>query len=206
MAAKYYPANWKWMVFFMPGCARIPDFSWRFAMLMAMVLGACSNANEINQFEIIHVDRQWSNGWLRLTLDQRLTMSNEARNALEHGVPLTVATEISLRNTLQQTRVMGETNAYEIRYLALSNHFQLSMPDQSVKTFPRLRHVLAELSRASFLFKTGALPAGSYELRVRTHLDRTTLPPPMRLPVLLSGEWRHDSNWTSWPVQVDSGT
>jgi len=189
----------------MPGCARIPDFSWRFAMLMAVILGACSNANEISRFEIIDVDTQWSNGWLKLTLNQRLSLSNEARKALEHGVPLTVAMEISLRNILQQTRVKGETNTYEIRYLALSNHYQLSMPDQSVKTFPRLRHVLAELSRVGFLLQTGALPAGGYELQVRTRLDRSKLPPPMRLPVLLSGEWRHDSNWTSWPVLVNSG-
>ena len=87
----------------------------------------------------------------------------------------------------------------------MSSHFQLSLPDGSVKTFPRLRHVLAELSGMAIAVRTGPLPAGAYELLVRTQLDRRKMPPPMKLPVLMSAEWRHDSNWSSWPLNIDPG-
>jgi hypothetical protein len=36
----------------------------------------------------------------------------------------------------------------------------------------------------------------------RTRLDQQKMPPPMRLPMLFSAEWNHDSDWTTWPVKV----
>ncbi|MCH8228575.1 MAG: DUF4390 domain-containing protein, partial [Proteobacteria bacterium] len=49
-------------------------------------------------------------------------------------------------------------------------------------------------------FSTGDLAEGSYELLARTHLDHKKMPPPMRLPMLFSAQWQHDSDWTVWPV------
>jgi hypothetical protein len=89
----------------------------------------------------------------------------------------------------------------------LSDHFQLAYSDEtSVKTFPRLRHVLAELSTLNLSITTGVLPAGEYELLVRMRLDQGRMPPPMRLPVLLSSKWRHDSSWSSWPLMIEPET
>ena len=112
---------------------------------------------------------------------------------------LTVQMELIIRNTSDQTRVKKNLENYEIRYLPLSDHYQLTLSGGSeVRTFPRLRHVLTDLSTVSLSFSTGVLPAGEYELLARTRLDKRKMPPPMRLPTLFSSKWHHDSDWSAW--------
>ena len=138
--------------------------------------------------------------------EQNLSLSPEAREALVHGVPLTVGVELVLRGARTQTRVKKKTFHYEIRYLPLSEHYQLSGPtESSMQTFPRLRHVLAELGNLQLSLETGALPSGEYELLARSFLDKQKMPPPMRLPVLFSPRWNHESAWTSWPLDIEPG-
>jgi len=173
-------------------------------LVVALALSACSDPAAEGRFELSRVEAKWTNGWMNVTCEQQLSLSNEARNALTHGVPLTVQLELLLRNSGSQTRAGNETYSYEIRYLPMSDHYQLSLSGaDTVRTFPRLRHVLAELSNLNVSFETGVLPAGDYELLARTRLDQQRMPPPMRLPVLLSSKWRHDSSWSSWPLEIE---
>jgi len=180
--------------------------AWVFLLWAALGLAACSDPAADGRFEVSRVDAKWTNGRMDVTCEQRLSLSNEARNALIHGVPLTVELDLLLRHAVSQTRVGSEKSSYEIRYLPMSDHYQLSPEGEATaKTFPRLRHVLAELSRLSVSFETGVLPAGDYELLARTSLNQQNMPPPMRLPVLLSSKWRHDSSWSSWPLEIEPG-
>ena len=194
------------MGFSMPACVKIPETAAVFLLVATLSLAACSDPAADGRFELSRVEAKWTNGWMEVTCEQRLSLSNEARNALIHGVPLTVELELLLRNEVSRTQVGNETSSYEIRYLPMSDHFQLSLSGAStVKTFPRLRHVLSELSRLKVSFETGALPAGDYEVLARMSLDRQKMPPPMRIPVLLSSKWRHDSAWSSWPLEIEPG-
>ena len=188
----------------MPACVKTPETVSVFLLMVALTIVACSDPAADGRFELKRVEAKWTNGWMNVACEQQLSLSNEARNALVHGVPLTVQLELLLRNSGSQTRVGNETYNYEIRYLPLSDHYQLSLLDgATIRTFPRLRHVLAELSSLNVSFETGVLPAGDYELLARTRLDQQRMPPPMRLPVLLSSKWRHDSSWSSWPLEIE---
>ena len=90
--------------------------------------------------------------------------------------------------------------------MPLSERFQLTGPEQEdTRTFPRLRHALADLGRLQLSFETGVLPSGEYELLARSFLDKRKMPPPMRLPVMFSQQWDHESDWTSWPLEVEPG-
>ena len=192
------------MGFSMPACVKTPESSSVLLLVVALALSACSDPAAEGRFELSRVEAKWTNGWMNVTCEQQLSLSNEARNALTHGVPLTVQLELLLRNSGSQTRVGNETYSYEIRYLPMSDHYQLSLSGaDTVRTFPRLRHVLAELSNLNVSFETGVLPAGDYELLARSRLDQQRMPPPMRLPVLLSSKWRHDSSWSSWPLEIE---
>ena len=192
------------MDFSMPACVKTPEPLLVLLLVVALTLSACSDPAADGRFELSRVEATWTNGWMNVTCEQQLALSNEARNALIHGVPLTVQLELLLRNSGSQTRVGNETYNYEIRYLPLSDYYQLALPGaDTVRTFPRLRHVLAELSSINVSFETGVLPAGNYELLARTRLDQQRMPPPMRLPVLLSSKWRHDSSWSSWPLEIE---
>lgn len=189
----------------MPACAKSHEPSLA-ALLLALILAACGPADHGTRFQLEKVEASWSNGQLQVTAEQSLTLSSEARDALVHGVPLSIETNLSLLESGKRTPVADFSERHEIRYLPLSDHYQLSSSDGTkVKTFPRLRHVLAALSTTRLTVRTGAIPSGDYELLLRTQLDRMRVPPPMRLPVHLSAEWRHDSRWTSWPLKIEPG-
>ena len=188
----------------MLACSRIHRFGRALLLISLLALAGCSDPAADSRFELKRVQAHWTNGRLNITSEQLLVLSDEAREALTHGVPLTLELELRLRSTNSQTRVASASNSYEISYLPLIDQYQLAFSDETpVRTFPRLRHVLSELSRLSLSITTGALPAGAYELLARMHLDQNSMPPPMRLPVLLSSKWRHDSSWSAWPLEIE---
>lgn len=176
------------------------------AATLLLVTGACTERPRGGQFEVSRVEARWANGQMRVSLGQRIQLSDEAQRALEHGVPLTIGVELVLRDARTQTRVDRHNTAYEIRYLPLSERFQLAEDGEGdIRTFPRLRHALAELGQLHLSFETGALPSGEYELLARSFLDKRKMPPPMRLPALFSARWQHESDWTSWPLDIEPG-
>jgi len=194
------------MDFSMPACQKKPEVAWGCLLVAVLMLSACVNPGDDNRFQLTRVGAAWSNGRLDVVSEQSLSLSDEARSALIHGVPLTLELELVLRSTSDQTRVARQTSEYEIRYLPLSDYYQLAFSGTDVvRTFPRLRHVLAELSRLDVSVETGALPDGEYELLARFRLDQHRMPPPMRLPVLLSSNWHHDSAWSTWPLRIEPG-
>jgi hypothetical protein len=194
------------MDFSMPACRKTLD-GFRAGLLLAwLVLAGCSDPAADDRFEMVRVEARWSKGQMDVTTEQELTLSDEAKDALVHGVPITLELDLLLRNAGDLTPVGKEKRSFEIRYLPLSGYYQVAFAASgTVKTFPRLRHVLAELSRLDVSIKTGAVPAGDYDLLARIRLDQHNMPPPMRLPVLLSSRWRHDSSWTHWPLQIEPG-
>lgn len=178
------------------------------AVLLAVFLplGGCQPGAAAGGFEIESVQARWVSGRVEVRFEQDLRLSEAARDALSHGVPLTMELEVILRSSVDQTRIARDSSDFEIRYLPMSEHYQVSrLVDGPVKTYPRLRHALADLSRVDMTLETGALPAGEYELLARTRLNRDRMPPPMRLPALFDGAWRHASTWTSWPLVIDPG-
>ena len=196
----------------MPGCKNrtehLPIFLTLFLAIAAVaVLAACDEQEQSGRFEVDRVEAHWANGIMDVAFEQRLRLSEEARDALEHGVPLTIGVELVLRDALTQTRVRENESHYEIRYLPLSEHYRLTGPDgEAMQTYPRLRHALADLGSLALSFETGALPSGEYELLARSFLDKRKIPPPMRLPVLFSSRWDHESDWTSWPFEIQPET
>jgi hypothetical protein len=136
---------------------------------------------------------------------QTLTLSEEAREALDHGVALTVKMEMELRDSTTLALLADDSRRFEIRYLPLSQLYSLSAPGGvDARNFPRLRHVLNALSAVDLSLSTGALAPGNYEFRTRLRLENARLPAPMRLPALFSSQWQHDSEWSTWPFEISA--
>lgn len=179
----------------------------RNALLAAglLLLAGCGAAPADAGFEILSADARWRGTALEVTVRQRLRLSDEAREALRHGVALTLRMEVALHPEGQAVRRGTATRGYEVRYLPLSEHYQLrTLENGDSETFPRLRHVLARLGEVRLALDTDAPRDTDFELRVRTHLDASRLPAPMRLPALLSAAWRLDSEWTRWPLTASA--
>jgi hypothetical protein len=181
-------------------CARL------FLLTLVLIAGCARQADE-RQFEVGPVDTNWSGGRLNVTVHQKLKLSREAREALVHGVPLTLQLELLVRSDEDRVTLGKSSYIYEISYLPLIGHYQLTQPSAiEIKVFPRLRYLLAELSTVRQSFNEADLPEGSFELMARTQLDQRKMPTPMRLPMLFSSRWRHNSGWTIWPVEGENGS
>ena len=97
------------MAFSMPVYAKTPDRVTGFLLLILIALAGCQSAADDNRFVINRVDSQWTNGQVKVNSEQKLSLSSEAREALIHGVPLTLELELLLRNTGSQVRVGSDT-------------------------------------------------------------------------------------------------
>ena len=174
------------------------------SLLAVLVLCACSEEDLDYSFEIntVSVSRGYQS--LNIRLNQGLSLSQQARDALESGVTLIIQLDLELRHDSNLIAVRRDNRSFRIRYLPLSERYQLSYEQsERMLTFPRLRHVLAAIDDIDVQLSTGPLPAGGYELRTRISLDESRLPAPMQLPAWLSSQWQHDSEWSVWPFEVN---
>ena len=168
---------------------------------LAVLLSACAAPESSHGISIEQVSIEAGAERLEIRMVQRLELSREAQDALRHGVPLNIRAQFEVRAVDTRGPVALARRDYEIRYLPLSQHYQLTAGEQ-VRTYPRLRHVVAALERINTEVQTTALAAGPYTLRARVFLDRASLPAPMQLPAVLSAQWRHDSLWSTWPFAI----
>ncbi len=173
---------------------------------LALVLSGCDQVATGNfGFRILEVKLQPGYQIIHAQLQQEIVLSREAIDALDHGVPLTVTLDLELRDAQNLALLTEQQLRYVIRYLPLSEHYQLSGPEpMRVQTFPRLRHALAALADLKVEMSTGALAPGPYEVRTRLRLDNARMPAPMRLPALLSVQWHHNSEWSTWPFAINA--
>jgi len=188
----------------MPGCAR---FEIAHAAVLSLLLTACSAQDADRRFEILDLEARWNNGRIDIRCEQSLQLSAEAREALEHGVPLTIEVEVIIRDMASRTRINEVTSRHELRYLPLSEHYRVSgAAADDIANFPRLRHALMRLSRVELSIEAGTLRAGEYEVLARSRLGHGDLPPPMRLPALFDPAWNHASAWFSAALIIHRGT
>jgi len=156
-------------------------------------------------FAIHHVTVTPAYQSLDIQLQQDLELSQQAREALEHGVTLTIRLDLELRDDDHMITTRHDTRRFQLRYLPLSERYQFAQEETGAsQAFSRLRHMLASLDDLSVHLATGPLPPGSYELRTRISLDESRLPTPMQLPAWFSPQWRHDSEWSTWPFKVSA--
>jgi len=172
---------------------------------VSVLLTGCGQGDAVDYgFSIQNVSLSHRSDVLNVGLQQELDLSQQAREALEHGVTLTINLEMELRNDNSMIIAQRDTRRFQLRYLPLSERYQLSEEDtDELQTFSRLRHLLASFKHLNVQLPTGPLPTGEYELRTRIYLDERRLPAPMQLPAWLSSQWQHDSEWSIWPFTVD---
>jgi hypothetical protein len=173
--------------------------------IAVLLVAACDQQNTDDYgFAIKNVSVNRAYQSLNVRLQQELELSQQAREALEHGVTLTVTLEMELRNDNKMIVVRRAARRFQLRYLPLSERYQL-MDEESeeLRTFSRLRHMLAAIDDINVQLSTGPLPPGGYELRTRIRLDESRLPAPMQLPAWFSSQWQHDSEWSVWPFKVN---
>jgi hypothetical protein len=174
-------------------------------LLSAALLAGCGLVGGSERFELQAVEVRSGGAWLDIRLDQALELSDNARSALLNGVPLVLRLDLEIRDAQSQTPLAVETRHFELRYLPMSERFELTGPGaDDRRSYPRLRHVLRHLSDLRLRIDSPGLTTGDYALHARLRLDRTRLPAPMQLPSIVYRDWRHDTDWSQWPFRISA--
>lgn len=143
-------------------------------------------------------------------LDARidLDLSDEAKRALENGVPLTIELEISVTRPRWwwfDEDVAALIQRYRIRFHALSRRYVLTLLNSGEsRSYNSRRALLARLGRVDGLplIDRGLLaPGQTYVVALRARLDLDALPRPLRAGAYVSPQWRLVSEWFTWRVE-----
>ena len=129
--------------------------------------------------------------------------------AIDHGVPITFYQEFQLLEPfnmfwLWQQNKWSRTVHYQLRYHALSKQYiLLSMGTLQRRSFPSLDTALDELGKIEDLNLPlkHLINSSNLTLQIRSGVDISALPTPMRLGALISDKWQIKSPWVNvpWP-------
>jgi len=133
--------------------------------------------------------------------------SDEALEALENGVPLTVAIDIQVQRKrwwwLNESVALLEQR-YQLHYHALSDQYLLrNLNSGALYTFPSLISAVRRLGvlRGLPLLDAGLIePGREYTVELRARLDIEALPAPLRPVAYLTPQWRLASDWYGWSL------
>lgn len=143
-----------------------------------------------------------------LTGNLNFSLSKEALDAIDNGLPLSMTTELKIVNPSKwflDDTVWSASYHQQIQYHALSQQYLVkNMQSDYAKAFLTKSAALAALGRISDLSLTEKVKfhaAKKYELKVRSRIDINALPTPLRPLAYLSDGWKLRSEWKIWPIK-----
>jgi hypothetical protein len=145
------------------------------------------------------------NGIYYLSADVDLNMSQDALNALENGVPLTVEWQIEVirhRSFMWNKTVATLTERFQISYHPLTRRFIIkNLNSGEQQSFISYRDAITSLGQVNDLPVIDASllePDTRYMIRMRAVLDITDFPGPLKLIASWFKGWDLSSDWYAW--------
>jgi hypothetical protein len=159
-------------------------------------------------FDVEAVETRIEDGTFLMDATIRYDFSERALEALDNGVPLTVAVHIQVRpvdDWIWQESLVDQRLRYRIRYKPLSERYLVSqLPGERGRTYVTRDAALAalgEIRNLPLLSLDRLKPDTAYEVQIRVSLDIEELPLPLRPMAYLYPSWKQSSKWTKWPLQ-----
>ena len=174
-------------------------------LLLAVALHAIPVKAQEGRFEVRSANSRLAGGVYYATARIDYRLSEEALEALESGVTLTIQLQIELtrvRRFLPDADVASLEQNYELSYHPLAQHYVVKNLNRGVQSshvtlFSALRSMgrVVELP----LIDAALLESGQrYEIAIRTVLDHDNLPGPLRLLAFWGSGFRLQSDWYLW--------
>ncbi|OQW95120.1 MAG: hypothetical protein BWK79_03570 [Beggiatoa sp. IS2] len=143
---------------------------------------------------------------LDATIDYGL--SNEAKEALNSGIILTIELSIVVQQErwyLWNKTVAALNQRYQLKYQALTDEYVIKNLNTGIQdTFPNLPAALTALGQIvdfPLLDKHLVKADYAYQVYLQTYLDIEALPVPLRPAAYFSRQWRLASDWYSCPLE-----
>jgi len=161
------------------------------------------------EFTVAKVETRYEGNRLVLDLDIDYGFSEEALEALDYGVPLTLEVHIRLRGVddwVWDPSLIDQRLRYVIRYKPLSKHYLVSpLPGNDGVSYVTRDATIAALGEIHGLplasKKQLRTAGGPLALWIKAALDTDELPLPLRPIAYLFPAWKLSSGWTQWPLQ-----
>ena len=160
-------------------------------------------------FEVLGASSRLERGVVLLDAEIDFRFSDDAREAMRNGVPLTVSVEMQVLRARRgpDKRVAFIRARYRISTHALSNQYLVtnvsSGEASTYGSFEEMRAALGRIERFPVVDETLLVPPDArFRGRVRARLDIEALPAPMRPLAYVSPSWRLKSEWYPWPVDL----
>ncbi len=158
-------------------------------------------------FEVVNAATRLESGVYRLNARIQYRFSGAAREALQNGVPLTVALDMEVRRRrplMWDETVYTLVQRYRLEYHTLSRQYLVrNLNSGERRAFPSRERALQDMGQITDfpMLDKGLLNPGEYYLgALRARLELDTLPTPLRLFAYISDEWRLASEWRLWPL------
>jgi hypothetical protein len=138
------------------------------------------------------------------------SLSSEARDALQSGVPLTIRLEVEIahgRRFWFDNELANLQQRYQLEYHALSERYivqNVNSGDQEsfASLFAALNY-LGRIERLPLIDAALVDDSREYDVRLRAVLDVEQFPGPLRLLAFWRRDWSLASEWYRWPLQSD---
>lgn len=168
-----------------------------------------ADAADAGDFSIRTVFTEIRDGVIYLNADVNYELSEIASEALASGVDLTIELQIEVvrdRRLWVDRDVASLLQRYQLSYQPLSDRFVTrNLNSGNQMSFAALPAALEHLGRVRDLpLLDDALlrPGKRYEIRLRALLDTRDLAGPLRMISFFWGDWRLESEWYEWPLQL----
>lgn len=159
-------------------------------------------------FEVEGLTARAVEGVYLMDADILYQFSDEALEALENGVPLTLEVHIQLRREgawIWESDLLDVRLRYRLLHQALHGLYQVSdLANGTQQYFATRKAALTALGRIRDvqLISVEKLQRGErYKLSLRSSLDIEALPLPLRPLAYLSPAWNLSSEWSIWRLQ-----
>jgi len=178
------------------------------ALLLALLLVAAGSAAAKGKpFEIREASSRLSDGVWFATARVDYQLSDDALEALENGIALTIQLQIEVtrvRRFWTDPKVASLKQNYQLSYQPLSERYVVkNLNSGEQNSFATLFSALNSMGRIVDLPLIDASilePDAIYELAMRAVLDQDTLPGPLRLIAFWSEGFRLVSDWYRWKL------
>jgi hypothetical protein len=139
----------------------------------------------------------------------KLSLSEEVTEALRKGIEIRVLVTLRLyrvRPLIWDEQIAEWEAGFRLKYHDLSTTYVLvAERSGDLETFATIRDALDSLSRMRIelpvITETMPVNEHGYRVSMRVDLDRTTLPPPLKLVSEISSAWNLGGGWTQWSVE-----
>lgn len=177
------------------------------ALLFIWALTAATQA--VAEFSVEEVRTRNDSG--SLIMDARIDygFSEDALEALDNGVPLTLEVHVQLRSAdawVWDESLVDQRLRYAIRYKPLSERYLVSqLPEDEGRDYVTRDAAISALGEIEGLQLVSVErlkeEEGSYEIQIKASLDIEELPLPLKPIAYLYPSWKLSSGWTKWPLE-----